>query len=96
MFTQYVDKAMKLAEYEIIEDDEGFFGSIPGFQGLWASDKTLERCREELRSTLEEWLVLKLWDNDDDIPVLGRLSLVPRKKYEGRKVRPRAAAGAGA
>jgi predicted RNase H-like HicB family nuclease len=84
MFTEYVDKAMKLAQYEMLEDDEGYFGTIPGFQGLWASDQTLEGCREELRSVLEGWLILGLWLNDENLPVLGKLDLVPRMKGRGR------------
>ncbi len=31
------------------------------------SAPTLEECREDLRGALEGWLILKLWDNDDDI-----------------------------
>jgi predicted RNase H-like HicB family nuclease len=85
MLIEYIDKAMKLAKYEIMEDDEGYFGTIPGFQGLWASDKTLEGCREELKSTLGDWLLLKLWDNDDDIPVVRKLSLVPRRRSVRRR-----------
>ena len=84
MFTEYVDKAMKLAQYEVMEDDEGYFATIPGFSGLWATDKTLEGCREELRSVLEGWLILGLWQNDDTIPVLGKLDLVPRKRGRRR------------
>ena len=84
MFTQYVEKAMKLAEYEVMEDDEGYFGTIPGFHGLWASKKTLEGCREELRSVLEGWLILGLWQNDEALPVLGKLDLVPRRLVKRR------------
>jgi hypothetical protein len=35
---------------------------------------TLEKCREVLQEVLEEWLVLKIRDNDS-IPRLGRISL---------------------
>jgi predicted RNase H-like HicB family nuclease len=34
----------------------------------------LERCRAELQEVLEEWLLLKLRDNDP-IPKLGRCDL---------------------
>jgi hypothetical protein len=83
MITQYIDKAMRLAEYEIIEDGT-FWGRIPGYTGVWAIEPTLEACRNELQSTLEDWLLLKLWDNDDDIPVVGKLCLVPGKKQAKR------------
>jgi predicted RNase H-like HicB family nuclease len=77
MFTAYVEKAMRKAKYEILEDGT-FYGEIPGFQGVWGNAATLEECREDLQSVLEEWLVIKLWDNDTDLPVLGRMSLIPR------------------
>jgi predicted RNase H-like HicB family nuclease len=78
MFSRYVEKAMHKASYQLMEDGT-FFGEIPGFQGVWGNAATLEECRDELKSTLEEWLVLKLWDHDDDIPILGRMSLIPRR-----------------
>jgi predicted RNase H-like HicB family nuclease len=78
LFTQYVEKAMQSAEYEFIEDGT-FFASIPGFDGLWGNAKTVELCRNDLRGALESWLIAKLWDRDDDIPVLGKLSLYPRR-----------------
>ena|SRR5207249_1149923 len=77
MFTEYVKTAMKKAEYEIMENGE-FFGRIPGFPGVWGSAADLEACRNDLMGALEGWLILKLWLNDDDIPVLGRLNLTPR------------------
>jgi len=79
MLTKYIEAAMKKAHYELIEDGT-FWGNIPGFQGVWGNGPTLEECREDLRGGLEGWLLLKLWDNDDDIPVLGRISLTPRKR----------------
>jgi predicted RNase H-like HicB family nuclease len=77
MFTEYVAKAMRKAAYELIEDGT-FFGSIPGFDGVWGNATSLEECREELQETLEGWLILKLWLNDEDIPVLGKLRLTPK------------------
>ena len=81
MFTRYVDAAMKKAHYELIEDGT-IWGNISGFQGVWGNAPTLEECREELRGALEGWLLLKLWDHDDDIPTLGRLSLMPRRSKD--------------
>ena len=58
MFTAYVEAAMRLATYERIEDGS-IFGSIPGFAGLWASAKTEDACRRELRDALEGWITLR-------------------------------------
>jgi predicted RNase H-like HicB family nuclease len=85
MFTEYVLAAMKRAEYEIIPEDSLFFGHIPGFVGVWAAEKTLEATRMELQSVLEDWLILKLWDHDNDIPVLGRLYVTPIKPKRAKR-----------
>jgi predicted RNase H-like HicB family nuclease len=77
MLTKYIEAAMRLARYELVEDGT-FWAEIPGFRGLSGSAQALEECRDDLRGALEVWLVLKLWDNDEDIPVLGKLSLRPR------------------
>jgi len=49
---------MRRAKYEILEDDGSFFGHIPELQGVWANEPTLEACREDLESALEDWIAL--------------------------------------
>lgn len=50
---------MKRARYEIIEDAEApFYGAIPELPGVWARAATLERCRRELKGTLEGWILM--------------------------------------
>jgi len=71
MLTDYIRAAMARAKYKIIEDGT-YFGEVPGLQGVWANDKTLERCRDELQEVLEDWLIVKLRDGDD-IPRIGRV-----------------------
>ena len=73
MLTKYIEAAMKRAEYELIEDGT-YFGSIPGLKGLWANAKTLDECREELRSVLEGWLIVMLRRNEA-VPPMGRVTL---------------------
>ncbi|HHH39127.1 MAG TPA: type II toxin-antitoxin system HicB family antitoxin [Sedimenticola sp.] len=60
MLEAYIREAMKQAHYELIEDEEPFYGEIPPLSGVWATGKTLEECRENLKSVLEEWIVLSL------------------------------------
>lgn len=60
MLTTYIQAAMRRAKYEILADDEGFYGEIPDLQGVWANADTLEACREELQSTLEDWILVGL------------------------------------
>jgi len=59
MLTSYIHAALRRAKYEIIEGGQ-YYGEITGFGGVWASASTLEECREDLRETLEDWLVLGL------------------------------------
>ena len=71
MLTDYIHAAMRKAHYEIlpvprsedpdsIGNGEGYFGSIPDLQGVWANADTLEVCRKELREVLEEWILIGL------------------------------------
>lgn len=60
MLADYFDQAMKIAVYEIIEDDGTYWGEIPRLQGVWAQHKTLEGCRRELREALSDWVALRL------------------------------------
>lgn len=79
MLTKYIEAAMRHAEYEMIEDNNSFYGHIPGMDGLWANAATLEACRDELRSGLEDWLLLGLAWNDA-IPVIDGIDINVRAK----------------
>jgi predicted RNase H-like HicB family nuclease len=60
MLTAYINAAMRKAHYDILPDNEGYYGKIEGLQGVWANADSLEACREELREVLEEWILLAL------------------------------------
>ena len=60
MLTEYLSAAMAKAHYELLGDREGYYGEIPGFQGVFAQGDTLEACHEELASTLEDWLLFRI------------------------------------
>lgn len=60
MLTAYIRAAMSRATYELLENGEGYYGEIPGLQGVWANEDTLEVCRNELQSALEDWIWLGL------------------------------------
>ena len=74
MLTQYIQAAMRQAKYKVLPEDEGFYGEIPNFQGVWANAETLEECREELSEVLEEWIFLHLADKTP-LPVVNGLKL---------------------
>ena len=80
MLTHYIRAAMQRATYEKL-GDETYYGEIPSLQGLYANAPTLEDCREELQSALEDWLLLGL-QLGHKLPVIEGISL-------NRKAAPR-------
>jgi predicted RNase H-like HicB family nuclease len=74
MLARYIDTAMELAVYEIIEDDGSYWGEIPGFQGVWARHDTLAGCQRELREALSDWIALRL-RMGLEIPELAQMNL---------------------
>jgi predicted RNase H-like HicB family nuclease len=63
MLIKYIGQAMRHAHYELMENGR-FFGSIPPCQGCWGEGATLEECREDLQSALEDWVALGLRHGD--------------------------------
>ncbi|HEX8313669.1 MAG TPA: type II toxin-antitoxin system HicB family antitoxin [Flavisolibacter sp.] len=74
MILEYVMSAMRLAKYELLPDDGLYYGEIPGFDGVYATAEKLEDCREELKSVLEDWLLISIHKNLP-VPVVGNISL---------------------
>ena len=59
ILSEYINHAMSQAEYDKLEDDS-FSGRIPSCQGVIAFASSLRKCKDELHSTLEDWLLLGL------------------------------------
>ena len=78
MLTPYIVKAMEMAHYEPLENNEGYFGEISGFSGLWARGFTLESCRSELQSALEDWIMVGI-SLGHEMPVIDGISLIVKK-----------------
>jgi len=79
MITEYIQAALRRARYEIIEDDEPYYGEIEGLQGVWASGGSLEQCRERLAETLDGWILVRL-SRGLAIPALDGVEIwVPRE-----------------
>lgn len=64
MLAEYMDKAMRHAQFKRLEDGT-IFGSILGFQGVWADAATEDDCRSELREVLEGWILLGIANHDE-------------------------------
>ncbi len=73
MLTDYIAAAMARAKYKLL-DDGTYFGEIPGFRGVWGNSETLEQCREDLRGSLEGWILIGLQKNAR-LPVVNGISL---------------------
>ena len=79
MLTKYIEAAMRMAKYKILSDDGSYYGEIPGLQGVWANADTLEQCRDELQSGLEDWIMFKL-ELGQAIPDVNGVSLSTKEK----------------
>jgi predicted RNase H-like HicB family nuclease len=76
MLIEYIEEALKKAHYEIIKDKEPFYGEIPGLRGVWATAKTLEECRKNLKEVLEGWILLSM-QKGIPVPKIGRYRIKP-------------------
>jgi len=61
--TAYIEAALSAVRLERLNDGS-YYAEIPDCPGVWANEKTEEECLQVLREVLEEWIVLKLKDND--------------------------------
>lgn len=60
MIIEYVQAALDKAKYEIIRDEEPYYGKVPGLDGVWSTGKTLEECRKNLAEVIDGWIVVRL------------------------------------
>jgi predicted RNase H-like HicB family nuclease len=59
ILSEYIEQAMEQAEYDKLEEDS-FSGRIPSCKGVIAFGPTLRICQDELRSVLEDWILVGL------------------------------------
>ena len=73
ILSEYLDQAMAQAVYDKL-DDGTFAGRIPSCKGVIAFGGTLRECEDELRSTLEDWMLVGL-KLGHSLPVIGGLDV---------------------
>jgi predicted RNase H-like HicB family nuclease len=73
ILSTYMDQAMADAVYDKLEDGT-FAGRIPTCKGVVAFGGTLRECEDELRSTLEDWILVGL-KLGHSLPVIGGVDL---------------------
>lgn len=71
MICEYIENAMQHAQYELIKDDEPYYGEVPELAGVWATGKTLEECRKKLAEVIDGWILIRLARNLP-IPPIGQ------------------------
>ena len=76
MIIEYINSAMSKAVYDKL-DDGSFSGKIPQCPGVIAFGETLYQCEQELKASLEGWLIVKL-RYGDKLPVIGKINLNKR------------------
>ena len=74
MLTQYIQCALDRAHYEIIHDEEPYYGEVSGLDGVWATGKNLEECRKHLAEAIEDWLFFSI-AKGLPIPPLGEVTI---------------------
>ena len=60
MLIDYINAAAAHAVYELLAEDGEYYGEIPPCAGVHATGTTLEACRAELLSTLEDWVLFRI------------------------------------
>jgi predicted RNase H-like HicB family nuclease len=80
ILSDYVEIALEQAEYDKL-DDNTFAGRIPSCKGVVAFAESLRECENELRSTLEDWLLVGL-KLGHELPVLDNINLNVTPAYE--------------
>ena len=79
MIREYIEAALERAHYEIIEDDEPFYGEVSELPGVWSSGPTLEVCRNRLAEVIEGWVLIRLSRNLEIPPLGDTVIALPRE-----------------
>jgi predicted RNase H-like HicB family nuclease len=80
IISEHIEHAMAQAEYDNLEDSS-FGGRIPSCKGVIAFGSTVQECEIELRSTLEDWLLVG-FRLGHHLPVVDGIDLNKEPAYE--------------
>ena len=59
MFSEYIQAALKLAEYDTLENGS-YVATVEGLQGVIAIGDSIEECRRDLAEVIEGWIALRM------------------------------------
>jgi predicted RNase H-like HicB family nuclease len=80
IISEYLNRALAQAEYDKLEDGS-FSGRIASCPGVIAFSANLRECEDELRSTLEDWLLVGL-KLGHTLPIVDGIDLNKEPEYE--------------
>ncbi len=80
ILSEYLTRAMTYAEYDKLEDGT-FSGRIPPCLGVIAFANSLSHCQQELRSVLEDWLLVG-FKLKHSLPIIDGIDLNQEPAYE--------------
>lgn len=80
ILSEYIEQAMAKAVYDKLEDSS-FSARIPQCKGVIAFSDTLRKCQVELRSVLEDWVLVGL-KLGHSLPVIEGIDLNKEPKRE--------------
>ncbi len=66
MILEYIAQTLSNARYEVIEDEEPYYGEVPGLPGVYATGRSLEECQENLKHVIEGWILVRREHNLGD------------------------------
>ncbi len=79
VLTEYIEQALAQADYDKLEDST-YAGRIPACKGVIAFGTSLCECEKELRSTLEDWILVGL-KMGHPLPVIANVDLNKEPAY---------------
>jgi predicted RNase H-like HicB family nuclease len=79
LIIEYIEAALARARYDVIRDEEPYYGEVPDLKGVWATGKTLEECRKRLSEVIEGWIIIRL-RKGLPIPPLGKYRIKEPKE----------------
>lgn len=75
LLDRYVDVAVRRAVPKELETGAWFAELGPGFPGVWAQGASIKQCLDALAEVLEDWVLLKISDQDRDLPTVDDIDL---------------------
>jgi predicted RNase H-like HicB family nuclease len=74
LFARYMKAAMRRVQVKQLQDDTWYL-DLKGFPGVWANGESIKDASESLEEVLLDWLLLKIMDEDRDIPIVDQIDL---------------------